>query len=355
MAVNVGNSEFKPLPTTPTARITGVHESLLQECEKDIIWYRDNFFGKAHMNFLCLDSPRGPLAISIIQDDDQFRALVRTTQGSERLSIASSSVPASWWRRLLGLSPSMQSVMYSISRNIPVPLLKLCKDAGLPNELLSMEERQVIRSYKFGVTYLAPGQSNEEEMFMNRMENVSPQFRQFLTFLGETIELRGWKGYRAGLDVAGTNNTGTHSVYTKWQGYEVMFHVSTLLPFNPADRQQLERKRHIGNDIVMIVFSESDLPLNLTSVTSHQNHIIAVVKPEGEAYRLTVCPKNGVPPFTPELPEPCVFGKDAVSRDFFLHKLVNGERAAYKAPSFAPKISRTRSVLLYEVASKFLK
>ena len=63
----------------------------------------------------------------------------------------------------------MQSVMYSISRNIPVPLLKLCKDAGLPNELLSMEERQVIRSYKFGVTYLAPGQSTEEEMFMNRM------------------------------------------------------------------------------------------------------------------------------------------------------------------------------------------
>ena len=34
-----------------------------------------------------------------------------------------------------------------------------------------------------------------------------------------------------------------------------MFHVSTLLPFKEkGDNQQLERKRHIGNDIVAIVF-----------------------------------------------------------------------------------------------------
>lgn len=32
-----------------------------------------------------------------------------------------------------------------------------------------MEERQVIRSYKFGVAYVGPGQSNEEEMLQNRM------------------------------------------------------------------------------------------------------------------------------------------------------------------------------------------
>ena len=64
-----------------------------------------------------------------------------------------------------------------------------------------------------------------------------------------------------------------------------MFHVSTLLPFIPGDRQQLERKRHIGNDIVVIVFQESDLSYGLTSITSHQNHVVAVVKPEGDGYR----------------------------------------------------------------------
>ena len=34
----------------------------------------------------------------------------------------------------------------------------------------------------------------------------------------------------------------------------MMFHVSTLLPFFPADPQQVERKRHIGNDLVVIIF-----------------------------------------------------------------------------------------------------
>ena len=35
-----------------------------------------------------------------------------------------------------------------------------------------------------------------------------------------------------------------------------MFHVSTLLPFTPNNRQQLPRKRYIGNDIVTVVFQE---------------------------------------------------------------------------------------------------
>lgn len=39
-------TDFSVEKTSGRAKITGVHESLLQECEKDIIWYRDNFFGK---------------------------------------------------------------------------------------------------------------------------------------------------------------------------------------------------------------------------------------------------------------------------------------------------------------------
>lgn len=39
-----------------------------------------------------------------------------------------------------------------------------------------------------------------------------------------------------------------------FEGHEIMFHVSTLLPFTPEQRQQVERKRHVGNDIVNIVF-----------------------------------------------------------------------------------------------------
>nr|KAJ3417897.1 hypothetical protein HK105_000622 [Polyrhizophydium stewartii] len=203
---------------------------------------------------------------------------------------------------------------------IPSHYLKFCKDPNLPNELLAMEERQVIRSYKFGVEYAAAGQTTEEQALSNTH----------------------------------ANNTGTHSVYTKWQGYEVMYHVSTLLPHKPEDKQQLERKRHIGNDIVVIIFQDGKDVFDLSSISSHQNHVVAMVCPDGDGYRVQFAGKVGVPPFTPDIPDPPLIQSDPVSRDFFLHKLVNAERASYKAPSFAPKLSRTRSVLLYDIAVKFL-
>jgi len=355
MSVDVGKSDFKPSPTSPTAKITGVHESLLQECEKDIIWYRENFFGKPHQNHLALDSPNGPLAISYVKDEEKgYKALVRTTNGSERILVPGEGIRPPLLRKILGLGPSTSSILNAVKDGLPLNHLKLCKDSNLPNELLAMEERQVIRSYKFGLAYLAPGQTKEEEMFRNKMEDTSPEYREFLNFLGETIELKNWRGYRAGLDTA-QDMTGKQSVYTKWQGYEIMFHVATMLPFVEADQQQLERKRHIGNDIVVIIFQQdSSQPFKLETITSKQNHVICIVSPKGDGYDIIIAPKEGVPPFTPELPEPAHLKKDATSRDFFLHKMVNGERASYKAPSFASKISRTRRVLLTDVADRFI-
>jgi RAP1 GTPase activating protein 1 len=150
-------------------------------------------------------------------------------------------------------------------------------------------------------------------------DEASAAFNQFLTFLGERIELKGWKGYKAGLDV-NDGQTGTHSYYTKWQGYEIMFHVAPLLPFNANDKQQLERKRHIGNDIVVIIFQDSDIPFQFSTISSKQNHVFAFVKPQEDSYKLTIVSKNGVPAFKPDLPQPAMFDRSAVSRDFFLHK-----------------------------------
>lgn len=35
------------------------------------------------------------------------------------------------------------------------------------------------------------------------------------------------------------DSTGTHSLYTTYKDYEVMFHVSTMLPYMPNNRQQV--------------------------------------------------------------------------------------------------------------------
>ena len=45
-----------------------------------------------------------------------------------------------------------------------------------------------------------------------------------------------------------------------------MFHVSTLLPYEKSDPQKLQRKRHVGNDIVCVVFLEADNTRSLPEI-----------------------------------------------------------------------------------------
>lgn len=35
------------------------------------------------------------------------------------------------------------------------------------------------------------------------------------------------------------DSTGTHSLYTTYKDYEIMFHVSTMLPYTPNNKQQV--------------------------------------------------------------------------------------------------------------------
>lgn len=116
-------------------------------------------------------------------------------------------------------------------------------------------------------------------MYPSITEETSEQFERFLKLMGDKIELAGWQGYRGDLDVS-YNKNGEHSFYTKLGDIEVilqllkddilclrhsfvlplhdtvqvMFHVSTYLPYDPLDPQQIPRKKYIGNDLVTIVF-----------------------------------------------------------------------------------------------------
>ena len=37
-----------------------------------------------------------------------------------------------------------------------------------------------------------------------------------------------------------------------------MYHVSTYLPFDKVNEQQLERKRHLGNDVCVLIYLDVD-------------------------------------------------------------------------------------------------
>uniref|UniRef100_A0A3B5M498 Rap-GAP domain-containing protein n=1 Tax=Xiphophorus couchianus TaxID=32473 RepID=A0A3B5M498_9TELE len=177
--------------------------------------------------------------------------------------------------------------------------------------IVTFDEHVISNNFKFGVIYQRFGQTSEEELFGNSEE--SPAFVEFLEFLGEKIELHNFKGFRGGLDVT-HGQTGTESVYCNYRNKEVMFHVSTKLPYTEGDTQQLQRKRHIGNDIVAIVFQEENTPFVPDMIASNFLHayvVVQVVSPcsDNVVYKVSVTARDDVPFFGPALPNPAMFKK----------------------------------------------
>ncbi|XP_046850590.1 rap1 GTPase-activating protein 1-like isoform X2 [Xenia sp. Carnegie-2017] len=224
--------------------------------------------------------------------------------------------------------------------------------------IMRFDEHGHAEKFKVGVVYQRPRQINESEFFNNK--SCSKAMYDFLQILGDEIELFGFKGYNGGLDTK-NHQTGRKSVYTKYKGREIMFHVSTMLPHTSGDVQQLQRKRHIGNDIITFVFQDENTPFCPSSIRSSFLHIffvVQVVEPytNNTRYKITVTAKEDVPKFGPSLPNPAVFSKnDPHLKDFLLTKLLNAELAAYKAKQFSTLMERTRKMLFEDLISTLTK
>eukprot|EP00026_Physarum_polycephalum_P007007 Phypoly_transcript_07060.p1 GENE.Phypoly_transcript_07060~~Phypoly_transcript_07060.p1 ORF type:complete len:277 (+),score=24.77 Phypoly_transcript_07060:811-1641(+) len=227
-------------------------------------------------------------------------------------------------------------------------------DPVLKKNLKEFEERQLRTQFRMGVLYCKNGQLTEDEMYSN--VEACPEFNDLLETLGHTIELQDWTKFRGGLDVKG-GTTGTQSVYTEFHNYQIMFHVSTMLPFQPDDAQRVERKRHLGNDVVLVIFVENKgdqiVQFDPSLFKSQFNHVFIVVQvdysqPQSEVvnFKISISCKEGVIPFGPDYPQSYSFPKGDRFRQFLLTKLINAERAALHAPIFAQKIKRTRKEAL---------
>ena len=168
--------------------------------------------------------------------------------------------------------------------------------------------------------------SNSACMYFLIKEHGTPAFEEFLEFLGNKMELKGWTKFAGGLDVK-SDTTGTHSLFYEFQDYEIMFHVSTLLPYSTNDPQQVERKRHLGNDIILIVFMDGKTPYSPTVISSNFIHVTFVIQPhkyskDGKVshYKMWCVSREGVSDFAPFLPDPPIFPKSADFREFLYTK-----------------------------------
>ncbi|XP_048883703.1 signal-induced proliferation-associated 1-like protein 3 isoform X3 [Brienomyrus brachyistius] len=329
-------------------------------------YYRKYFHMKDHQNFFGVDERLGAVAISFRREEKEgssgaqynYRIIFRTTElKTLRGSVAEESV-STGARHTGPRGLPHRRLLEHILPELNLHCLRLGSNSPkVPELLLKLDEQRLNFQRKVGVMYCRANQSSEEDMYNN--EYASLAFEEFLDLLGQKVQLQGFDKFRAQLDTK-TDSTGTHSLYTKYQDYEIMFHVSTMLPYTPSNTQQLLRKRHIGNDIVTIVFQEPGaLPFTPKTIRSHFQHVFIIVQvhhpcTDNTYYRVAVTRSKDIPLFGPFFPKGARFRRSPAFRDFLLAKALSAENAAEKSEKFLSMATRTRQGYLKDLAENYV-
>ncbi|CAB1347570.1 unnamed protein product [Coregonus sp. 'balchen'] len=342
-------------------------------------YYRDYFHGKEHSNYFGTDEKLGPVAVSIhreklddtkdLKDQYQYRIIARTSE---------LDYMAAWPHHLspcgtMGRSAAcVYRAQLTQTLHSGLPLVPTERENGGEmewrhllavtggNTLVTLRgsilEDAVASTGRHGTVRGLPLKEVLEQVVPElsvsclRLALSTPKVTEQLLKLDE-------QGVSPRAVVsATTDSTGTHSLYTTYQGYEVMFHVSTMLPYMPNNPQQLLRKRHIGNDIVTIIFQEPGaLPFTPQNIRSHFQHVFVIVRvhnpcSDNTCYSVAVTRMKDVPPFGPPIPSGVMFRDPEAFRNFLLAKVINAESAAHKSEKFHTMATRTRQEYLRDLA-----
>ncbi|CAF0877590.1 unnamed protein product [Adineta ricciae] len=342
--VNTGNN-----PTASTSNSyswcyesspTSPEECLSQlEIDNKPLIYRQQFEGFEHFNWYGISETNGPVLISYRYANDQNKqryilTVVRTRQRTfveSLFDLPSSCSSLEILRRICN-----QRALTDIEYFDPI----FCD--GARDLLLKYDESHVSNKHKFGVVYQRANQLTEEDIFSNETHSLS--MNKFLDLIGTHVKLKDFQGFRGGLDNK-SDHTGTESIYERFHDHEIMFHVSTLLPHSKIERQQLERKRHIGNDIVAIIFQENETVFNPECIASQFLHVYIIITPldpDGNQFKVAVVYRDSVPQFGPASNSTKIFQCDQTFKQWLLTKLINAEMASYRSSTFQKYQERTK-------------
>ncbi|KAH3744325.1 gtpase activating rap [Pelomyxa schiedti] len=318
-------------------------------------WYSKYFQEKDHSNFIGESVSDGSFIASMTFASTSstnpsascYRLLIRTAKKDIKSVVEVIGKPVIPQNsKQLKQATKLLSPSFNIRK-----VKKVTKQAAndfLISKLCHWDDIHITSQSKIGVVYCKDNQSSEAEFLNN--EQGSDHFNAFLALLGSKVELKGFTGYNGGLDTQ-DNTTGTHSVYKDFQSYNIMFHVSTLLPYIPSDPIQIQRKRQIGNDIVVIYYLDGNVILNPALIKSEFNHVfVAVYKHEGKLC-CEIASKYQVPSFPPAVASPWCFEDSSLFLEFLLCKVINAEKSCLSAPPFSDKLQRTRAGMIELILS----
>ncbi|KAH8867909.1 Signal-induced proliferation-associated 1-like protein 2 [Schistosoma japonicum] len=193
-------------------------------------------------------------------------------------------------------------------------------------------------------------------------EHSTPEFEEFLKLLGRKVRLRNYSGYIGGLDYR-NDSTGLETYVTEFRGTNIVFLVSTLLPYEPNKVEQLARKRHIGNSSVTFIFVEEGAkPFQPDTIISGFQKVLIIVKyirlSHNEnnsckfAYRVAVCRAKEVPPFGPVISSDYLFEHHTSFANLLLIKAINAAYAVLKYSKFREIMQRSRRDYLHQFCTE---
>jgi len=166
-------------------------------------------------------------------------------------------------------------------------------------QLDKLNERETI---KVGLIYVANQQEQQKDILRNDESSGSKIYKEFVQSLGWDVDLRTHGGFMGGLDENLT--TGTTAPYYSNATTEVIFHDITRMPTKQNDSQQIQKKRHVGNDFVHIVWSEHDRDYKPWTISSQFNFVHICIYPwqrhkESFLFKIGIYTKPEVPLFGP--------------------------------------------------------
>ncbi|CAF2070223.1 unnamed protein product [Rotaria magnacalcarata] len=309
--------------------------------------YSNYFYDQYHYNLFAIDDNFNPVVMSIKPHNSRLTVIVRTKESSKCLDLIENECNATDYAYLAKqLYPDLQVENFENCTNLKAQQL-----------IKTYDEKLETHKFKFGVIYQRRGQTTEEEFFNN--ERHGRALDEFLDIIATRVSLKNFKGYRAGLDVSEQTDCPI-SYYELYDQKEIMFHVSTLLPFTHSDSSQIQRKRHIGNDIVTIVFQEENTPFHPSMIKSNFLHVFLVVQPvqvlSRTCYKMIIVTRDDIEAFPPMLQRNVVYVRTAEQlKQFILTKLINAEYAAYRCRTFALLQERTRCSYLKTLCENLIE
>lgn len=206
------------------------------------------------------------------------------------------------------ISPMPQS-LESGSRPILLP-----DDETVNRTLRLFDRNSTVDGHKVGVIYIGENQTSEAEILAN--VSGSREYVRFLEGLGTLTRLKGATFNTQGLDRE-YDSDGQFTICWRDRVTEIVFHVTTQMPTNlSADPNCINKKRHVGNDFVNIIWNDSGLPFRFDTFPSDFNFVNIVITPESRAsfvasrekseqdlntsfYKVRVMSKPGFPEISP--------------------------------------------------------